>query len=1097
MALQIYRSNCMERLADALARAVQRPLANVLAAECIAVPSAGMERWLALELASRLGVWANPAFPFPGKLVEAVLADVLQDEALEAPVFTVLGTQFAVAALLPELTQRPGFELVRGYLERDGGRSGRRLSLSARIAEVFDRYVTYRPELVREWQHGTEPDWQAELFRALCERLGPQHLAARADAALRALAAGARLSPRVPERIHVFGVSTLPPQYLQILSEVSSQREVNVFVLSPCREYYGDLRSARESSRARRRASQEAMAVELPSEGHALLSSLGRHSREFQELLESQPYSEPGAELYAEPGDDTLLHTLQSDMLSLRDRTATPALLAPGDDSLSIHACHGPMRELEVLHDQLLALISDHGVEPHQIIVLAPDIASYAPVIEAVFAPGLGRPRIPYRIADRSALSSFAVLRAFDALLSVFGSRFGASQVLDLLGQDLIRERFEIAMDEVEQLREWARDSGIRWGVDGEHRAEVGQPASTENTWRFGLSRLAIGYASGAPPEALFLGHAPAEVDSGDADLLGRFMQFCEQLFALRLELRQPADLPTWRERLGRVLAAFVIEKREIAAEHAALRSALLSLEQHAAQGGFSEEIDLASLRELLSGVLESRPALHGFLGGGVTFCQLVPMRSIPFDVVCCLGLNDGTFPANDSPLDFDLIAQKRRPGDRSRREDDRQLFLESILSARRKLILSYVGQSIHDGQPLLPSVLVTELIDHAARNFALPDAASDPQRAMEQRLVTRHPLSPVSPTYFAPGRDPRLFSYSTWALEGARALSRSRERVPPFYTGDPERVGQPPNEITLSELEQGLVYPLRTFARLKLGLTLGRDLAVLEDREPFDLDPLEKWQLGNDLLVQHLDQGNEALEHLASFERERARGRLPHGAPGQLEFRDLHAQVGTIAQSYVSEAGGARLPGCELTLQLLGTRLTGRLEQLWPQAQLRVQYSRTGGRHELLLFIRHVALCCQRERTPDAGLPERSVLIGRSGRDAELVELLPLEHPTRVLRDLLEIYAAGQTGPLPLFEQASREYAVQLEQGKPESQALASARAKFSSSYDDAFLDAKDAYVAQFFPDFDAALEVSGSYSFTELARRVYEPLLKCRRAT
>jgi exodeoxyribonuclease V gamma subunit len=1110
MALQLYRSNSLERLADALAEAVRRPLANVLAPECIAVPSAGMERWLALELSKRLGVWANPAFPFPGKLVESMLAGVLGESEIDSEAFAPQRTQFAIASLIDGLGSRPEFLAVRSYLEQQSRSPGRRLALAARIADVFDHYVTYRPELVLGWQSGRDSHWQAELFRALCGRLPAPHLAARVQAAQRLLARESGALRGVPERIHVFGVSTLPPQYLQLLAAVSEQREVNLFVLSPCREYYGDLRSERERERAQRARRTES---DLPAEaaeperhafeGHALLASLGRHSREFQELIEALRYDEREAELYRDPGERTLLAALQSDMLWLRERDETSRIrLDPHDDSLAIHACHGPMRELEVLHDQLLALISDQGVEPHEIIVLTPDIASYAPVIEAVFAQSEGRTRIPFRVADRSLRSSYAVLSGFDALLAVFESRFAASQVLDLLGQDLVRERFELAMDEVEQLREWVADSGIRWGVDADHRAEVGQPRRDENTWRFGLSRLLLGYASGAPPSALFEGCAPAQIDSGDADLLGRFCAFCERLFTFRLELKQPANLSGWRERLTRVLAAFILEDRERAAEHAALREALLTLERDALRAGFEEPIELADVRTLLAGLLEARPAMHGFLGGGVTFCQLVPMRSIPFRAVCILGLNDGAFPAIDTPLDFDLMAAKRRPGDRSRRDDDRQLFLEALLSARDKLILSYVGQGIHDGQPRLPSVLVTELIDHVARSCELPDGtgtftpASVP--AMEARLQTRHPLTAASPRYFAPDHDARLFSYATSALDGARAASAARQRAEPFCSLDVDRVGAPPASIALRELEEGLVRPLRLFARQKLGLSLGRDVTAIGDREPFDLDALERWQLGTDLLTQRLEPELRlepaALDALA-FEAERARGRLPIGMPGRLEFRELHDQVAAIVAAFDGEAGGGRLAPVDVGLQFLGTHLRGRLEQLWPRAQLRVQYSSTGNRHELLLFIRHVVMHCLRAEAPELGLPERSLLIGRSRAEAVQVEFVPPADPRQVLRELLDVFAAVTTGPVPLFEYASREYANQIKAGKTELQAENSARGKFAKLYDTGVCDADDAYVSQFFPDFDAVLEVPSPYSFRDLAQRVYLPLLECRR--
>jgi exodeoxyribonuclease V gamma subunit len=400
--------------------------------------------------------------------------------------------------------------------------------------------------------------------------------------------------------------------------------------------------------------------------------------------------------------------------------------------------------------------------------------------------------------------------------------------------------------------------------------------------------------------------------------------------------------------------------------------------------------------------------------------------------------------------------------------------------------------------------VLVTEFIDHIARSFALPGPSGEivaaTPSAIEARLQTRHPLSAASPRYFAvsPDRDPRLFSYAMSALDGARAACAARQRAEPFCRFDPNRVLSPPSAIGLRELEEGLVRPLRLFARQKLGLSLGRDVSILGDREPFDLDALERWQLGTDLLSQRLEPGERPDPDVLApdaFESERARGRLPIGTPGRLAFRALHDQVAQIVAAFDAEAGGGRMPPVDVALQFLGSRITGRLEQLWPSAQLRVQYSSTGGRHELQLFVRHVVMHCLREQAPELGLPERSVLIGRSNREAEQITFVPPEQPREVLREMLSVFAAVVAGPIPLFEHASRTYAELRKQGKSEAQAEEAARHKFSRQFDTGVCDATDAYVNQFYPDFDSVLEVPSPYSFRELAERVYFPLLACRR--
>jgi exodeoxyribonuclease V gamma subunit len=1098
MSLHVHRSNRTERLVDALARTVAQPLASVFQAEWVTVSSPGMERWLSMELGKRLGVWANPAFPFPRRLIETILAAVLPASDAELA-YDPTCMLFSIARLLREHAADPELaDAVRYCADRTSDR--RRLALAQRLADLFDQYLTYRPELALGWEAGVSSDFQGALFRALARQHGPLHLPARARAALRRLSELGRPAA-LPERLHVFGVSTLPPLYLDLLAALAEHCELHLFLLSPTREYYGDLRSPRE--RRRRSPGRQLSFGEAAfrSEPHALLASLGRHGREFNDLLEQLPqYAEDPRELYEDPGTDSLLHTLQSDLLALATRGAPGDLplqpLSAADRSLSIHACHGPMREVEVLHDQLSELISAQGIEPHQIIVMTPDIRAYAPLIDAVFSQAPSqRPSIPFRIADRGAADSEPLIAALDALLDVLQGRFGANQVLDLLGIELVRDRFDIAPDQVETLRAWVEESGIRWGVDAAHRGEVGQPACAENTWRFGLQRLALGYSTGGPAEQLFAGVAPAAIESADGALLGSFLNFCTQLFAFRVELRDPAPAPVWSERFARLLTALLSVDSNSAAEHKLVRRALLELEQHAARAGFSESFDLTTLRALLNRTLSARLPAQGFLSGGVTFCQLMPMRSIPFKVLCLLGLNDGVFPASDGALAFDLMQRERKPGDRSRRDDDRQLFLEALLCARESLLITYVGQSLKDGKPLPPSVLVSELIDHVAESFVLaPEPSAEratPRERVERRLVLRHPLSVASPRYFGADDDARLFSYSSASCQAAAALCRPMQRRPSF-----SRLSRPAAsgviEVSLAELERGLMRPSREFCQRRLALYLGDDLARVEEREPFVLNHLERWQIASDLL-ENQRRGQSPAGALTVL---RAAGRLPLAAAGKREQEALQADVTAILRTLDETVKSPQLPALEVDLLLNGVRLTGSLDGLWSEAHVRAQYSRFQTRHELRHFVRHVVLCCMAQQAPQLRLPETSVLIGRD-KDGAIgtLHFVDVRDPAALLADLLRAYSAALNGPLPLFPSASRRYAELLASGKPRDVALAQARKAFTSAGAQfSSADDRDAYVQQLFADFDTALEQQPG-EFEAAAERVYLPLFEHRR--
>ncbi|HMI93398.1 MAG TPA: exodeoxyribonuclease V subunit gamma, partial [Polyangiales bacterium] len=962
---------------------------------------------------------------------------------------------------------------------------------------VFDDYGVYRPELLRAWQAGdggtadglhheiAVGDFEPALFAALVRKHGHGHLAARAERCIVALRSGRYAPEKLPQRLCLFGLSSLPPLYLEILQALAQYVETHLFLLSPSRAFFADI------GRHKPLEPLEPPASGLASGdgGHPLIAALGRIGRELQDLLEQDPqYQESDRDLYVDPGKECLLHALQSDMLALENRGAPgaePRLpIADDDDSIAIQICHGPMREVEVLHDQLVAMLEDERLAPHQIVVMAPDIEGYAPVIEAVFGAHSGRPAIPFSVADRRTRSTHAVIAALFALFETLRGRMAAGAVLDLLGLDCIRERFGIAVEELGRVREWVEESGVRWGVDAEHRAQEGQPAFAHNTWRFGLDRLLLGLALSGRDHALYQGTAPLDdVEGSDGELLGKLSALCERLFAEQRALSAPRKLDAWQRDVERLLAELIADQPETAQERESIRSALTALCADAEQAGFTGDVDVRSLLAALEQRLDSGLPARGLLARGVTFCQLVPMRSIPFEVVCLLGMNDGAFPRPSTPLSFDRMAEhgKRRAGDRSIRDDDRYMFLEAVLCARKRLLISYVGRGIHDNRVRPPSVVVGDLLDAITQGFEPPglpagSSAAARRAAVVERLCVEQRLQAFSPRYFE--RDqPRLFSYAANAARAAQALlGAQREPAPP-----PEvRVaGEPVREISLDELVRFVGAPVRAFAQRRLGLFLGDELAPPPAREPVELDALEKWQLKEELLRAGL-RGRTLSELLPAL---RASGVLPLGSVGSVAYRKLCSAIEPLAQKALAERHGDALPALPVALELGGVRLHGALGELWPSARIEASASRPGRRFELVSFVHHLVLCTQLARTPLPGYPAQTVLLSSNAPgDVEIIRFAAPGEPEPLLRALLALYEAGQRAPLPFEYLVSRQYAECLHAGKSEDEALERAASKFNEQLTREAMVKPDAYVLAFYPRFQDLLNARGVPSFVEI---------------
>ncbi|MBA3651088.1 MAG: exodeoxyribonuclease V subunit gamma, partial [Chthoniobacterales bacterium] len=942
--LHLHTSNRLEQLADAMALLLQHPLADPFAAEAVVIPTLGLERWLNQQLALREGICANISFLFPQKFVAWLMDTALPGRAA-ARFYARENLSWRIVKLLPALAGRREFAELRRYLEQPRPEL-RRFQLAGKIAASFDQYLAFRPRMILEWESGKGNDWQAILWRELVRSAPGLHPPALAKEFAIALQRGA--AP-LPERISVFCISTLPPFYTQFFQDLAQVREVHLFLMRPTPEWWSDTRSEREELRARRKAPATAQLDLQFARGNPLLASFGKLGREFLEIVSDLNPTQEQDDFVAPP-TDSLLGQIQRDIFELHDPTGSASRpVAVDDRSLQFHSCHSPMREMEVLHDQLLALFAERpDLKPHEIVVMAPDISVYAPFIEAVFATAPEALQIPFSIADRGVRAENGVIDTFLRILESAESRYTASSVVGILESGALQRRFELADSDLEIIRTWIEQTGIRWGIDAEQRASLGLPAFAENSWRAGLDRLLLGYAAPARGERLFQGIlAYDQIEGSLAETLGRFIEFSAALFATASALAHPRSLREWQETLRQVTARFFNADDECEPELHQLRRVLDSLGETAAFSGFDDPVPLDVLLAHLAQALASTERGSGFLVGKVTFCALKPMRTVPFRVVCLVGMNDTAYPRHTRAPGFDLIAQHPRPGDRSTRDDDRYLFLEAMLSAREVLYVSYVGQSIRDNSPIPPSVLVSELLDYTQGSFALPEATG---------LVRQHRLQPFSLDYFQPNS--RLFSFSQENCLASASAAGKREEPPVFLGAPLEEPEAEWRDLDAPQLIRFFGNPAKFLAEQRLHLRLPRLRGLLEDSEPFEIDGLAKYGLQQDLLTRVLR--GEALAPLLPVLR--AGGELPPGHAGEAQFRQMVAVTEEFSGLVQDHLGTSADEVHEAQLALGDFTLRARLDMSYGGRLFHYRLTTRKPKDVLIAWIYHLTANSERE---------------------------------------------------------------------------------------------------------------------------------------
>ncbi|SDC45419.1 DNA helicase/exodeoxyribonuclease V, gamma subunit [Variovorax sp. CF079] len=887
--LLVLHSNRTEWLADAVFQWIARQPLNPLEEEVFLVQSNGVAEWLKMTLAAHSGVCAAARVELPGRFLWRAYRQVLGRDAVPAQsVLDKLSMTWRLMELLPAVLPRPGFEPLARFLA--DGSVARRLQLAERLADLYDQYQVYRSDWLAAWEAGedilpramagnatrsrplaTDQLWQAALWRELLATLDDgergairSRLHGRFVAALQTPQGQA--TP-VARRVVLFGMTHVPMQTLEALSALAAHSQVVLAIPNPSQYHWADIIEGRELLQMERRRQplrngRDLATVpmeEMHAHGHPLLAAWGRQGRDFVRQLDAfddaqatrQRLAGLKIDLFdAQPGV-TLLQQVQAGIRDLEPLQDPPRAAIPADDrSIVFHVAHSPQREVEILHDQLLALLAAPArgagaqpLQPRDIVVMVPDIAAFAPAIRSVFGQyRRGDPRfIPFDIADLQERGNNPVLVALEWLLRLPQQRCRASEVRDLLDVPAVAKRFDLDSADLPRLAQWMEGAGIRWGLDLAHRNELDLAACGEqNSWMFGLRRMLLGFAGG-PGARAFQGIEPyAEVGGLEASLAGSLADVLGALVQWWQVAATEATPVQWATRVRALLDAFFTptnerERLTLAAAHDALRDWLAACDT----AGFDQCVPLAVAREAwLTGI--DAPNLHRrFRAGGVTFCTLMPMRAVPFEVVCLLGMNDGDYPRSSARSDFDLMGLpgQRRPGDRSRRDDDRQLMLEALLSARQVFYVSWVGRSVRDNSAQPPSVLVSQLRDFLQANWR-GDAAAV--------RTTEHPLQPFSRRYFEapalsdPTKDDGLFTFAReW--RAAHAADASTDAVAPPTTA----VDAPATpRLTLAMLTSFLKNPVKHFFRQRLGVVFADEDQACEDDESFGLDGLEEYGL-------------------------------------------------------------------------------------------------------------------------------------------------------------------------------------------------------------------------------------------------------------
>ena len=1082
--LQFFQSNDMSALTNAFCERSKSIQIDPFAPLTVIVQSFGTGQWLKLQLALKQGISANLNYVLPANFIWELYRNLL--EQTEHSPFDKELLSWRLMALLPGQTS-PEFDAVNRYLDAPGDPDLRIYQLANKIADLYNQYLLYRPDWILAWENGEDlvnnnkHPWQAILWRNLLEatpEFATQHRARLHERSLNKLSQMTEPST-LPPHLSVFGLSSIPPMQLETLRALSCHINVDIYFLNPCQHYWGDIVSERGIARRSIRqlvnksgALEEEDYLEV---GNPLLASLGRQGRDFLEMiLEAGDINT--LDFFDEKSVTSALSYLQNDIFNLEfggqfgsDQAIIKLKLDTQDRSIQIHSCHSKLREIEILYDQILATIAGNPhINPGDIIVMAPKVTDYAPFINSVF-----KDHIHYGIADRSLSDESPLINCFVKLLELPESRLSSIEVMDLLEFPAIARKFSLDDEDLNTIAYWIRESGIRWETDGESKARNWQiPANNQNTWQFGLDRLLLGLAL-TPDGGIVNETLPFEVDLGDTELLGTLCEIFGLLKYYRSELEKPRSAQNWQITINSLLSDFFETEDRETLDISTIQLLTQKLTEHTENADHKVDISGHLLRYWINLQLADSGSSISFISGGITFATLVPMRSVPFKMVCLLGMNDKEYPRENRDISFNLMLdQAGRKGDRSRRIDDRYLFLEAILSARDVLYVSFEGRSLKDNQVKPPSVVVSELMEYNEAVFETIELIEHPLQPFSRRYYfTRDVGTELAKADTNKNRNDDRPGLVTFQRSWYDALDSPIE-VGPFLDSDLAPADE--NELnSIGQLVDFLTHSGRYFLQKRLGIYFTTDENELLETESFTLDGLERYQLSDAALKALIKK-----QDIRDWHREMiASGFVMEGPIGAsyLEAEVKHAQLiyGEL-ETYLEES----MENYHGTITVSGIELEGHLRNLTAEHILSYRSGKLRRRHLIENWLNHLFASA-------SGLNTDLLSISRGKNSADISRLLALSQDQAMahLENVVNLYKEGLKSPLFLPPETSFSFVLSMDAKDDFDLAQ---RAAVKAWNGNEFSESQDVYWRRLFDVRDVMDE-----GFYENAGIVYGPLL------
>ncbi len=852
--LTIYRSNKAEWLAEILGQELRLNPPKITEEVDIIVNTWPTSRWLSENLSIINNINALVKFPFPGTYLKKLVSVILEIEPIGKDPWERNYLVWNIMELLPELMERKEAEIIKTWIgksQKENEEININLwDLANNIAEMFDEYILYRPDIIKQWL-GKKSEkrlkdltvnkhalWQATLFKLLHEKIKKDPFCIQVEKAIEVLKNGDVSKLDYPKNLYIYGITSLAPLQIDLIQALSKIIHIKVYLISPCNDLW-------QRCEVRRKKFSDTW--NTPPDKQWLLESprleafLGRMGAEFQQLLEGSGEYQLGkrneedifalsAEIASNKGKKpTLLEQLQQELISTEIETVLTK--EKSDISLLFLKSSGKYRQVELIRDQILQFLANNkNLQPRDILIMTPQIDSYAPIFSSVFNNiNQDTTPLPWVITDRGQEDKIGLIHFVLNLLEISANRLTASNFEILLANPALQKQLNISFEEISSIIESLQSAGFTWGLNSTER--YGEEA---HSLSWCLERLLLGLVLPNNPIDGLNNISPYSENISNTEII-KSWSIISKLYNYIEEIRSKRTCNEWIKLLTALIKDFFNDGGEWAWEAQQLLNIVNNLGEIAEECEL--EIDCLVIKDIITKALSYTNGKFGHRTGKLTISALEPMRAIPHEIIIIMGLESSSFPRIENRRSFNLLDKKRRLGDPNQYDKDRYALLEALISTRQNLLLAWNSKDLKTGEEFEPPSPIQQWLSYLKIKLGANTL---------KEIVIEAPANPLDHFNFIKNTHSQIISCDKKNLKARECINKSIpiKRISlalPLNWKDPE--GNKDTSYSYEKTKEWLLNPQITW--LKENEIKSREYINLrEDNDLLEFTELDRYKL-------------------------------------------------------------------------------------------------------------------------------------------------------------------------------------------------------------------------------------------------------------